>query len=411
MRATYFIIGGGVAGTTAAETIRGRDKEASIAIVSDEPYRFYSRIILSKPNFFLEKIPFDQVWLKKESWYSDNNITLIAGKKATQLDAFKKTILLDDGREVGYEKLLLAVGGNARKYDIPGSEKQNIFYIRTLDDAKAVIVAVKKAKRAVVIGGGFVSFEMCDMLRLAGIDVTFIMREPFFWQTLLDEPSGRMIEEALEKGGVKILRNAEVVEITGGEAAEGVKLKDGAVIACEMIIVGIGIVFPTDWLREAGIAVGHGILTNEYLETNVQDVWAAGDATEFNDVVLGERMQLGNWVNAQRQGMVAGMNMTGQRDPFRLVSFYTTQGFGITIAFVGDVRPFADRQVIARGSKELGSYARILVKNGKAVGATLLNRTQELGQIAKIIERNVNVSGREQEFADPAFNLTALVQS
>ena len=174
MKTHYLIIGGGVAGTTAAETIRSRDKEAGIAIVSDEPYRFYSRIMLSKPNFFLEKIPFDQVWLKKESWYADNNVAFISGKKAVRLDPQKKAVTLDDGAEVSYEKLLVAVGGAARKYDVPGSEKRNIFYVRTLDDAKAIIETVKHAKHAVTIGGGFVSFEMCEMLRMAGIAVTLI---------------------------------------------------------------------------------------------------------------------------------------------------------------------------------------------------------------------------------------------
>ncbi|OGD33918.1 hypothetical protein A2988_00285 [Candidatus Azambacteria bacterium RIFCSPLOWO2_01_FULL_46_25] len=417
MKTHYLIIGGGVAGTTAAETIRSRDKEAGIAIVSDEPYRFYSRIMLSKPNFFLEKIPFDQVWLKKESWYADNNVAFISGKKAVRLDPQKKAVTLDDGAEVSYEKLLVAVGGAARKYDVPGSEKRNIFYVRTLDDAKAIIETVKHAKHAVTIGGGFVSFEMCEMLRLAGIDVTLVMREPFFWQNLLDEPSSRMIEQALEKGGVKIVRNADVEEITGGEAAEGVKLKDGTLIPCEIIIVGIGIVCETDWLKDASVAVGRGILANEYLETSVPDVWVAGDVAEFKDIVLGEQIQLGNWVNAQRQGRTVALNMLaslsaqGTKEPFRMVSFYTTQGFGITIAFVGDVRPVGDRTVIARGSQEANSYARLLVKDGELIGATLINRTQELGSISKIIERDVKVSGKEHELGDPAFNLAALTQA
>ena len=226
-----------------------------------------------------------------------------------------------------------------------------------------------------------------------------------------------MIEQALEKGGVKIVRNADVEEITGGEAAEGVKLKDGTLIPCEIIIVGIGIVCETDWLKDASVAVGRGILANEYLETSVPDVWVAGDVAEFKDIVLGEQIQLGNWVNAQRQGRTVALNMLaslsaqGTKEPFRMVSFYTTQGFGITIAFVGDVRPVGDRTVIARGSQEANSYARLLVKDGELIGATLINRTQELGSISKIIERDVKVSGKEHELGDPAFNLAALTQA
>ena len=114
----YLIIGGGIAGTTAAETIRQNDADGTIVIVSDEPYRLYSRIILSKPNFFLEKMPFDQIWLKPESWYAENKIELMYGRKATRLDAARKEIALDDGRQLSYQKLLISIGGCVRRLNI-----------------------------------------------------------------------------------------------------------------------------------------------------------------------------------------------------------------------------------------------------------------------------------------------------
>ncbi|MBI4098928.1 NAD(P)/FAD-dependent oxidoreductase [Candidatus Parcubacteria bacterium] len=414
----YLIIGGGVAGTTAAETIRQRDPAGSIAVVSDEPHRLYSRVLLSKANFFLEKIPFDHIWLKSEAWYGENRIELMMGKQAVRLDPAQKVVVLENGEELQYRKLLLAVGGCARAWGgVAGSDKRGIHSLRTLDDAKNIIAALKstrparavaqagRAPRAIAVGGGFVSFEMCEMLRRGEFEVALILREPHYWEPTLDEPSGQMIEAALEKGGVKIFRSAQVREVRGGEAVEGVTLQDGTEISCGLIIVGIGVVCPFAWLRAGGVAVGRGILANEYLETSVPDVWVAGDAAEFNDIILGGRVQLGNWVNAQMQGKIAGLNMVGQKQPFKLVSFYTTQGFGITIAFVGDVRRAADRQVITRGSPELGWYVRFTVKDGEVVGATLINRTPELGAISKIIEQNVNVEGREQQLADPAFDL------
>ena len=201
----YLIIGGGIAGTTAAETIRRLDPSGSIGIVSDEPHRLYSRVMLSKPNFFLGKIPFEQIWLKKESWYAESGIKFIAGKRAVRVDASKKIVTLDDGMPLEYEKLLLALGGCARKWGIPGSDKRGVFYLRTLDDTRAIISAIKTGRKATTIGGGFISFEMCEMLRMAGIAVTLILREPYYWQPLLDEPSGRMIERALKVVGVEIL--------------------------------------------------------------------------------------------------------------------------------------------------------------------------------------------------------------
>ena len=405
----YLIIGGGVAGTTAAETIRKNDSNGSIAIVSDEPHRFYSRILLSKPNFFLDKIPFDQIWLKTEAWYKDQNIQLLSGKKAIKLDSVGKIVTLDDGTNLKYKKLLLAVGGSARVWEAPGADKRGVFYLRTLDDAKAVIDAVKTAKRAVAIGGGFVSFEMCEMLRLAGLSVSLVIREPHYWDPILDGPSGRMVESALEKGGVKIFRNAEVAEVDGIDSVNGVKLKDSTQIPCDMIIAGLGVFCPFDFAKEAGILTNRGILANEYLETNVPDVWVAGDAAEFKDLILEENVQLGNWVNAQAHGRIAGANMAGEKKPFRLVSFYTTQGFGITIGFVGDIRPAADRTIIPRGSPETNSYARFIVKDGELVGATLVNRTGELGAISRLIGENVKVAGREEDLANEDIKLGTLI--
>lgn len=421
-KARYLIIGSGISGTTAAETIHRSDPAGSIAIVSDEPYRLYSRIMLSKPNFFLEKIPFDQIWLKKESWYAQNNVQLVLRKSAVHLNPQAKTVTLNTGEELGYEKLLLAVGGCARRWGLPGAEKRGIFYLRTLDDAKAIMAAVKLAKagratsgRALAVGGGFVGFEMCDMLRLAGVDTALALRESYYWEPLLDEPSGRMIEDALEKGGVKILRQTEVKEVQGREAVEAVLFNDGTKFSCGMIIVGIGVVCPFGWLEGTGIAINRGIVTDEYLQTNLPDVWAAGDAAEFNDLILGEQIQLGNWVNAQMQGKTAGVNMAAsfgaeaaKKEPFRLVSFYTTQGFGITIAFVGDIRSGQDRTIIPRGSPERGSYGRVLVKDGEIIGATLINRTAELAAISKLIRHNVVVSGKERELSDAEFDLKKL---
>ena len=407
---THLIIGGGVAGTTSAQTIRQNDAVGTIAIVSEEPHRLYSRVMLSKPNFFLEKTPFDRVWLKSEEWYSENRVELISGRKAVRLDALGKTVSLDNGDNLRYEKLLLAIGGRARAWGIQDSGRQGVFYLRTLDDARAIMAAVKSSQQAAAIGGGFVSFEMCDMLRMAGIEVTLIIRESHYWEPMLDETSGKLIEAALKKGGVKILKKSEVSRVAGEETVRGVVLADGTEIPCQMIIVGIGALCPLEWVKQAGVGVNRGVLANEYLETNIQDIWTAGDAAEFNDSILGERIQLGNWVNAQMQGRTAGLNMTGKKEPFRLVSFYTTQGFGITIAFAGDVRPGGAKAIFARGSFESGSYGRIMARDGEIIGATLINRTHELSAVSKLIEKDFKAVGHEKELTDGNFDLKNLLR-
>lgn len=414
----YLIVGGGVAGTTAAEVLRQNDKTGSIAIVSDEPHIFYSRIMLSKPNFFLEKIPFEKIWLKTEQWYKDANVQFIGGRKAAALNAKEKTVTLDNGDVLQYGKLLAAVGGYPRPWTVPGADKKGVFYLRSLDDARGVIGSIKNVEQALSIGGGFISFEMCDMMRLAGLDVTLILRESYYWEPLLDETSGKMIEEALVKGGVKIKYKTEVREVLGSEHVEGAILNDGTKIDCQMIIAGLGLVLPLDWLKAGGVEINRGIMANEYLETNISDIWTAGDSAEFNDLILNEKIQLGNWINAQMQGRAAANNMLASsgtpgfdKKPFKLVSFYTTQGFGISVAMVGDSRASGPgRSVIARGSKESGSYARIIIVNGEVTGATLINRTSDMAPISKLIEKDFKSAGHEKELGDPNFDLKNLLK-
>ncbi|MEK7669586.1 MAG: FAD-dependent oxidoreductase [Patescibacteria group bacterium] len=405
----YLIIGGGVASITAAETLRQNDKDSRIGIVCDEPHLFYSRIMLSKPNFFFGKIPFEQIWLRKEEWYAQNKIELISGNLATKLDASAKNITLSNGQILQYEKLLLATGGEARSWSLPGVDKAGICYVRDLDQAKELIENVKTAKQAIAIGSGFVSFEMCEMMHLAGLEVTLIMRESYFWYPLLDIESAKMIETALQKGGVKILRENEVVEILGNERISGVILKDGTQVPCQLAIIGIGLVCNLNWVKEAGIEINKGILANEYLETNIPDIYTAGDVAEFNDLVLGEKIQLGNWVNAQMQGRAVAMNMLGEHKPFRMVSFYTCIGFGLNIAMSGDVKVNPARKIIKRGSSEINSFARIIIDtNDKIIGATFINRTQDMSPINKLIEFNFKVSGYESKLSDPNFDIKQL---
>jgi NAD(P)H-nitrite reductase large subunit len=404
----YLIIGGGAAGTSAAETIRNIDKEGSLAIISDEKHPLYSRVMLSKPNFFLGKIPFEQIFLKGLTWYKENNVHFLSEKTVSKIDSVNKTLILSDNTELTYEKLLIATGVKPRLWDIKGSEKKGVHYLRTIEDGQAIMDAVKTTKQAITVGGGFISFEMADLFHMANIDTTMILRESYFWEPTLDEASGIIIEKALTKGGVKIIKNNEVVEVLGDESVEGVLLKDGTRLPCQAILCGIGIINNVDWVKNSNIETNRGILANEYMETSAKDIYTAGDIAEYDDLILEEKIQMGNWVNAHEQGRIAGLNMTGRHEAFKFVSFYTTQGFETSIAFVGDASYHADRLIIKRGDPTSLSYARIIVVNKEIVGATLINRTYEMSSISNLIMKNIDVSSHIEKLSDPNFDLKTL---
>ena len=412
----YLIIGAGVAGTTAAETIRSLDTEGAIALVGDEPYPFYSRIALSKENYMLKRMTEEQVvWLKKESFYTDKNITYLKGVTATGLDAAKKQVPLSNGEVLQYEKLLLAVGGTPRHWTLPGSDKKGIYYLRTLDDARAVMTEFETLKEGLLIGGGFITFELCDIMIKRNIKPTVMLREPYYWANLLDETSGRLIEDYLKKGGVEIFYEEEVVEAYGDDHVDGIKTNKGRKIPTHFISVGIGIVDRHEPFKASGLEIKKGIVTNQYLETNLPDIWAAGDCAEYTDVILGERVQLGNWANAMMHGRTAAMNMmasTGspqaKKTEYCTLSAYTTQGLGLAICFVGDVFVTPDKEVLKRGSRASGKYTRLMVKGGRVIGATQLNMTPELPWISKLITSQRDISAIKDKLTDPAQDLRAL---
>ncbi len=405
----YLIIGGGVAGTTAANTIRQNDKNATIAIVSDELHYLYSRIMLSKPNFFLGKIPFDAIWLKKESWYEKNSIAFIGGKKAVHLNPEEKTIDLDDNSSLEYKKLLLATGLSARPLPSPGADKKGVHYLRTLDHGKSIIEAIDSVKKAVTVGGGFISFEMSNLLRLADIEVTSIIRESRFWESALDEKASHIVEKAMEKSDVKIIREAEIKEITGNDHVTGVILNNDENIPCEMVICGIGAICEIDWLKDSGLNMNRAILANKHLKTNLPDVWAAGDSTAIEDPILQEVVHLGNWVNAQEQGRIAALNMLGEKQPFTFVSYYTTHGFDISVTFIGNVRPRREFTTLTRSGPGKDIHAQLIVLDNELVGAVLVNQIQPMKALSYLIENNVDVSEKLDQLADPDFDLNTLI--
>ncbi len=405
----YLIIGGGIAGTTAAETLRKEDPEGRVAIVSDEPHPLYSRIMLSKPNFFLEKVPFDTIWMRKVDAYKEKGIDFLGGKRAVKLDAESKQVTLDDGTRLGYEKLLLATGCPVRQLPIPGIDKEGVNHVKTIEDARDIIANVKKAEAGVVIGSGFIGFEMCDMLHLAGLKVASVIRERYFWEPVLDEPAGRILERKMAEEGIDIRLESEVAEVRGDEVVEGVTLKDGTEIDCQMLIMAVGVSFKGEWLKEAGLEVERGIVANERLETNLPDVWTAGDVAEFRDVIMEECLMCGTWINAQMQGKTAALNMAGKEQPYRQLSFYTAHGFGINIGFVGNVMRGEGGELIGRGDPSTGKYTGIVLRGGKRiVGAFMVDRPGDMAPLKRLVESKTDVSSFKDKLADPATDLATL---
>ncbi len=413
----FLILGGGIAGTTAAETIRQVLPDASIAIATNEGERLYSRVLL--PHFLRKKIEFEQVYLRTPQSYLDHKIELFLSYKAVKLNCQDKLVEFENGERITYQKLLIATGGRVKKLDIPNSDLEGIFYLRTAADAKAVANQMSQAKKAVVVGGGFIAMEFAHAFATGGLATTLLVREPYFWQNALDEQSGKLLEQILSKAGVEVINNEEVDHFEGEGRIRSVMTKSGKQIEAEIVGIGVGIESDLSFTDDTGIVLeSGGIVTDEHLQTSVADAWAAGDVAYFKDVILNKNHKLGNWTNAMLQGNVAGENMAhsassgqaGGGKVLETVSAYSITFFDSNVTFLGDTTKDEATQVFQRGSLEEGSVGQVFMRDLQVVGATLINRIVERSPLSALIKGKIKIKN-PQVLSGSKFDLGTLVPS
>lgn len=400
----YVIIGGGIAGTTAAEELRKIDAESEIVLVSEEQHVVYSRVLL--PHFMKGKVPRERVFLKSEEWYQEKSIEWIRGEMVVSLDTTNRFVTLTNGREIEYDKLLLATGGEVRTVldDVRG-----VSYFRTLDDADhfmQLIAELPEGARGAVYGGGFIACEYLNLYRHFEMPMTLAMRGAHFWTKSLLPEVGAMLNDFLVEQGVELHANAPLESLVGEKQLSGF-VAGGTEIACDVLGVGIGIETDRAWLEEAGVEIGTGIKADAMLRTNVEDVFTAGDVAEYHDETLGRQLVVGNWMSAMMQGRHVAKVMGGEEVPFALVSSYATNVFGLEMIFVGDTSiADADEVVLVGGNppqSPLGkgggmpSVTQLFGRDGRLVGGVMIGRNTDRGAITTGIKTKISVSECQQK--------------
>lgn len=414
----FLIIGGSAAGTTAAEVIRSLKPEASVTIISDEDHEEYSRVLL--PHYIRRKVLREQVFLKKPEWYREKKIELVKGVKAVGLESKSQRVKVSSGEVYQYKKLLIAIGGKVIPFNAPGSNLANILYMRTIEDADKIITAARNTKAGVIIGGGFIGLEFASCFKLNGVEsVTILVMEPYFWFGKLDEDSSRVLTTTLTKNGIKVLTGEEVISfepigvLHPKKAVGAVKTKSGKNFPAQVVGIGVGIKSDLEWLEDSGLKINHGVLTNEYLETNLPDVYAAGDCAEFADVIFERQHIIGNWANATSQGNAVGKNMAATPCvPFETASSYSINFFDGSCTFIGVTdREYAD-EVVSRGSIESGKMTQIYIKTiggvMRIVGATVINNTSEVSPLTVAVKGKVDIATYRDKLSDSNFNLSEI---
>jgi NADPH-dependent 2,4-dienoyl-CoA reductase/sulfur reductase-like enzyme len=312
----YVILGSGVAGMSAAEAIRSMDNLSSITLIGDDLHGFYSRPGLA--YYLSGEIPKDLLFNYTPQAYKALNAKFVRGRVSKILPAEHRVEVEDGKQQYPYDRLLVATGSYALKPAVPGIDLEGVVKLDHMEDARRIISLSKKAKKAIVVGGGITALELAEGLAANRVKVHYLLRGDRYWGNVLDESESRIVENRLREDGISIQYQAELGEVIGKAGrVSAVRLVSGEVIPCDVVAVAIGIKPRLELAKISGIATERGIVTDEYLQTNLESVYAAGDVAQAIDSSSGKYVLDTLWNPAREQGRVAGLNMAGVRTPYR----------------------------------------------------------------------------------------------
>lgn len=406
----YLIIGNSAGGIGAAEAIHEVDRAGRITIISDEPYPAYSRPLISE--YLAGRCPLEKMLFRPIDFYEKNQIQAILGQKVEQVDIGERTVRLENGRTIAWEKLLLATGGMPIVPQIDGIDRGGVFTFSTLDDAKAIEQYFsQRVGRAAVVGGGLIGVSVAEALVRQGIKVAIVEMKERILNTILDKETSALAEERLKQAGVEIITGHTVAAVSSyyfaGEVT-GVTLDDSRPIPCELVIVAIGVQPRTELLAGTGIEINRGIVVDRYMTTSSANVYACGDAAEAYDFIYGENRLTPIWPNAYVGGRVAGFNMAGIPTEYPGgTAINSLKYFGLAIVSAGIVDPPDNNYEVLTKRRE-HSYKKVILKDGLVVGTVFAGDIEKSGIVFSLMKDKVNVDSFKQALVADDFGLISL---
>jgi len=408
----FLIIGGGLAGVTAAETVRALSPRGSVAIISGEIDPPHDRPPLSK-ELLRDERSRQQVLLRPLDFYQSKRIGLVLGRPALLLKPDAHEVLLADGETIGYQRLLLATGARPRGVGVPGETLPGIYQLRTLAEAGRLKEAAGSSTRVVVVGASFIGLEVAASLAERGLDVTVLSKDDQVWPGVMPPEIAAAIQADFEARGVAFRHHTRVTAFEGKDSLELIVTNAGDVQA-SFAVIGAGIQLNTELAASGGLEIEDGIVVNARLQTSVPSIYAAGDVASFPDVFAsldGEprRRHVEHWDNAVVQGQVAGANMAGKRVRFQHVPYFWSDVFDRTINVVASLD--GGEITLLLGSLERRECTYLVLRGGFVRGALMLNRAGDRRALTDLIGKRVPIQDHLEQLADPSFKLADLLPS
>ncbi|WP_299262681.1 NAD(P)/FAD-dependent oxidoreductase [Halorientalis sp.] len=407
MTASHVIIGDGIAGSSAAETIREQDPDADITVVTEEGEALYNRILIKE--FAKGKLPEAPISIHEEDWYAERDIDLALNTVVTGVDTDEKVVHTYDSGEIEYDKLLLSTGGTPTQLPVDNSDAEGVHHFWTFQDARAIQEHADESDTGLVVGAGLLGIDLAAICGAQDVDAHYLMRGNRWWRYALSLDGAEIIHEALEDNGVTPVFDSGVDHFTTDDdgVVTGAVDPNGEAYEGEFVGVAIGLNFNTEFLRDTDVELDDGIVVDEYMQTSAEDVYAAGDVTRFYDTILGEHAQNGAWGSAKEQGAVAGENMVAdeESEAFRWVSSYSITHFDFPFLSFGHPTVGDDHAERKYSDTE---WRRLAFKDGKIVGGVLIGDLAPQSKYKQLIREERVVSDQKEVLLEQDVDLERL---
>lgn len=389
---TFVIVGAGLAGGRAAESLRTRGFSGRIVMVGDEPDGPYERPMLSKEVLGGHRT-LEETLLRPVGGWQDDDIELVTATRVERLLPAERGVLLSDGRRLRADKLLLATGVRPRLLRVPGADLGGVHYLRTMADSAAVRAQLRPGEPIVVIGAGFIGAEVAACAQEARCTVTVLELAPVPMARVLGDQLGAAYARYHRDRGVDLRTGIGVERIEGDRRVRAVVASDGSRIEASCVVVGVGVEPVDELARDAGIDTDDGVLTDTYCQTSIPEVFAAGDVARTPNPYFGGLARLEHFQNAQNQGLAAAGSMLGERIEFAEVPWLWSDQYDLNLQVAGD--PTRGEQTVVRGDPDEEQFCAFYLRDGVVVGAVAVNRPRELRATMTLIKRGVPVEAAQ----------------
>jgi ferredoxin-nitrite reductase len=374
------VIGGSIAGHTAAQAARALDSEARITLVTDEAHSFYNRLRLTP--VLAQEAERGDLFDYGPQWYDEHQVEVLTGTRVIGLDPLNRAALLAEGRELAYDACILAHGSSALVPPFYRDDLRGVHRLRTLEDVEGIAARCREGARVAVIGGGVLGLEAAYGAKTRGAIVQVFEFLPHLMARQLDATAARLLQEGVRERGVEPFLGVAVKELLGKDTVEGLVLADGRRFEADVVVVSTGIRPNTDWVSRSGVQCARGVLVNDRMETSAPGVYAAGDVAEWREQVVGL------WTNAIEQARVAAANAVGKVAFFQgFLPVTTLKWSGLHVTSIGEVREDG-LGITSRITEDVeeGTYRRIVFRQGIPIGGVLLGTARGLGELQKLVQ-------------------------